>query len=101
MAKKKTIKGPSSVDVNSYSKGMMKDLNPSLEPKDMWTHARNVKNNSVDGDVALIGNVSTSLTVRVYITLTANLIHKCWLGGAEKRRRPKVCGKEVGRLYAN
>ena len=50
MAKKKQIPGVSSVEVNSYSKGMMKDLNPSLEPKDMWSHARNAKNNYIDRD---------------------------------------------------
>ena len=76
MAKKKTIKGPSSVDVNSYSKGMMKDLNPSLEPKDMWTHARNVKNNSVDGDVALIGNEPANLKCATVPYTIIGAIHK-------------------------
>ena len=62
MAKKqrqpKQPKNPStsSVDTNTFVKGMNKDFNPSYEPKQNWTHARNAANNSTDGDVGMLGN---------------------------------------------
>tara|TARA_Y100000592_G_scaffold49149_1_gene77846 strand:+ start:1448 stop:8116 length:6669 start_codon:yes stop_codon:yes gene_type:complete len=46
----------SSVDTNTFVKGMNKDFNPSYEPKQNWTHARNAANNSADGDVGMLGN---------------------------------------------
>lgn len=46
----------SSVETNAFIKGMVKDPNASFVQKDQWTHARNTVNNSVDGDVAVIGN---------------------------------------------
>ena len=35
---------------------MNKDFNPSYQPKQNWSHARNAANNSVDGDVGMLGN---------------------------------------------
>ena len=52
MAKKKNItSNTSSTETNTFTKGMNKDVNPSFEPKEMWSHARNAANNSVDGDI--------------------------------------------------
>ena len=66
MAKKRTTnsgsrrnvppKGTSSVQTNSFIKGMNKDITPSLENNQSWWHARNVVNNSEDGDLGVIGN---------------------------------------------
>ena len=52
----KNFTNTSSVETNSFIKGMVKDPNASFVQKDQWTHARNTVNNSVDGDVAVIGN---------------------------------------------
>lgn len=46
----------SSIETNAFIKGMTKDPNASFVQKENWTHARNAVNNSVDGDVAVIGN---------------------------------------------
>jgi len=53
--------GTSSTEVNAFSKGMQKDLFASLSPKEQWAHARNAANNSVDGDVGVIGNEPANL----------------------------------------
>jgi hypothetical protein len=63
MAKKK--KSPttstSSTEVNAFSKGMMKDMYDGIQPKENWSHARNAANNSVDGDIGVIGNEPANL----------------------------------------
>ena len=60
MAKKKKSNPPSNsgsqVETNSFSKGMQKDIYSGLVPKEQWGHARNAANNSVDGDIGIIGN---------------------------------------------
>jgi len=64
MAKKqRQPKSPntSSIETNTFVKGMNKDFNPSYEPKQNWTHARNAANNSVDGDVGMLGNEPANL----------------------------------------
>ena len=64
MAKKKKSQAPtntSSVDTNSFTKGMNKDIFASFEPKANWSHARNAYNNSVDGDFGVIGNEPANL----------------------------------------
>ena len=54
-------KNTSAVDTRSFIKGMIKDLHSSFQPKEAWSHARNAANNSVDGDVAVIGNEPANL----------------------------------------
>ena len=64
MAKKRRAKinnSTSSVETNTFVKGMNKDVNPSFGPKNMWSHARNAANNSADGDLGLIGNEPANL----------------------------------------
>lgn len=46
----------SSIEVNIFSKGMQKDLYAGIQSKESWSHARNAANNSVDGDIGVIGN---------------------------------------------
>ena len=59
------------VNTNSFSKGMMKDLNESFIPDGIWTHARNAVNNSYDGQSGVIGNEPANLHC---ITLPYTLI---------------------------
>ena len=63
MAQKKQPKlnNTSSVQTNSFVKGMIKDPFASFEPKEAWTHARNAANNSLDGDLGVIGNEPSNL----------------------------------------
>ena len=43
-------------NTNTFIKGMNKDTDASYFSKENWFHARNAVNNSVDGDVGVIGN---------------------------------------------
>ena len=62
MAKKNSQpQNTSSIDTRTFTKGMVKDLNASFQAKEAWSHARNAANNSVDGDVAVIGNEPANL----------------------------------------
>ena len=65
MAKKKrknnTGNITSSIETNSFLKGMNKDVNASFQPKESWFHAINAYNNSADGDAGVIGNEPANL----------------------------------------
>ena len=50
------MQNTSSVDIRTFLKGMVKDTNASFQAKESWSHARNAINNSVDGDIATLGN---------------------------------------------
>ena len=41
---------------NSFNKGMLKDPSETFLGEGIWTHARNAVNNSIEGQVGLIGN---------------------------------------------
>ena len=51
----------SQTDTDLFVKGMTKDPNASLTGQQNWTHARNVINNSKDGDVGTVGNEPANL----------------------------------------
>ena len=55
----------SSSEVNAFSGGMQKDTYPSYLKKEVWGHARNAANNSVDGDIGVIGNEPANLLCAV------------------------------------
>ena len=86
MAKKRTTnsgsrskvpsKGSSSVQTNSFIKGMNKDITPSLENNQAWWHARNVANNSEDGDLGIIGNEPSNLSCGVIPYTVIGAIHR-------------------------
>ena len=66
----------SSIETNSFAKGMSKDIYKGVVPKTMWGHARNAANNSVDGDIGIIGNEPANLECgRVPYTVIGT-IHK-------------------------
>jgi len=46
---------------NTFTKGMVKDLNETFQPEGMWTHARNAVNNSHEGQMGVIGNEPANL----------------------------------------
>lgn len=66
----------SSVETNSFAKGMVKDLYASLQPKENWSHARNAYNNSVDGDAGVIGNEPANLQCGIVPYTIIGFIHK-------------------------
>jgi hypothetical protein len=63
MAKRKRTpqNNTSSIETNTFVKGMVKDFNPSYTAKQNWTHARNAANNSTDGDAGVLGNEPANL----------------------------------------
>jgi len=73
---KKQYSDSSSVEVNSFAKGMVKDVYASLEPKENWYHARNAYNNSVDGDAGVIGNEPANLQCGTVPYTIIGFIHK-------------------------
>ena len=74
--KKNLTNNTSSTETNSFVKGLSKDIYPGLQPKTMWTHARNAANNSTDGDIGVIGNEPANLEcARVPYTIIGT-IHK-------------------------
>jgi hypothetical protein len=46
----------SSTESNLFMKGMIKDTFSSISSKEVWEHAVNAINNSIDGDTGVIGN---------------------------------------------
>jgi len=76
MAKRQAPQNTSSVETNSFSKGMVKDIYEGIQPKEMWAHARNAANNSVDGDVGIIGNEPANLACSKVPYTIIGAIHK-------------------------
>ncbi len=60
MAKRKTTNNTSGVETNTFLKGLNKDSDPSFVQEGMWTHARNVVNNTIEGDLGTLSNESAN-----------------------------------------
>lgn len=56
---------------NSFTKGMVKDMNETFVGEGLWTHARNLANNSHDGHMGVVGNEPANLHC---VTLPYDLI---------------------------
>jgi hypothetical protein len=56
---------------NSFSKGMIKDYNETFVGDGLYTHGRNLVNNSHDGQVGVVGNEPSNL---LCVTLPYTLI---------------------------
>ena len=57
MAKKDNSQSQyNSTETRSFNKGMMKDIDNSLMPEGGYKHARNLVNNSKEGDIGIVGN---------------------------------------------
>jgi hypothetical protein len=54
--------GSSKTTTNTFHKGMMKDYNELFIGEGLYTHARNIVNNSHDGQVGVIGNEPSTLS---------------------------------------
>ena len=77
MAKKKNTGNPtSSINTNTFLKGMNKDLNASFVPKESWFHAINAYNNSADGDAGTLGNEPANLRCADFPYPLIGAIHK-------------------------
>ena len=77
MAEKKNQNASTtSVNTNSFLKGMNKDYVQAMEPEQSWWHARNVVNNSLDGDLGVIGNEPANLLCGVIPYTIIGAIHR-------------------------
>lgn len=72
----KQYSNSSSIETDSFVKGMVKDLFASFQPKENWSHARNAYNNSVDGDTGVIGNEPANLQCGIVPYTIIGFIHK-------------------------
>ena len=66
----------SSVQTNSFIKGMNKDIAPSLENNQSWWHARNLVNNDQDGDTGVVGNEPANIACGVIPYTVIGAIHR-------------------------
>ena len=79
----------STVQSNSFIKGLNKDADPLFVQEGMWTHARNAVNNTAEGDLGTLSNeesnalcAQTGLTMNVsfrYIVGTIHLFSDKWI----------------------
>jgi len=76
MAQQNDNPGTSSVNTNSFIKGMNKDITQAMQPKESWRHARNAANNSTDGDLGVIGNEPSNLQCGVIPYTIIGAIHR-------------------------
>jgi hypothetical protein len=81
MAKKQGIQDTSKIITNSFTKGLNKDSDPSFVQEGMWTHAINVVNNTIEGDVGTLSNeISNILCGQVGNSMPATATHKYIIG---------------------
>ena len=76
MAEQNNNPNTSSVNTNSFIKGMNKDIAQAMEPKESWWHARNATNNSTDGDLGVIGNEPSNLQCGIIPYTIIGAIHR-------------------------
>ncbi len=62
--------------LNTFSKGMIKDIHGSIQTNNSWSHARNAKNNSLDGDTGVISNEPANFKTGVIPYTVIGFIHK-------------------------
>jgi hypothetical protein len=81
MAKDQGLQDTSKTFTNSFTKGLNKDSDPSFVSEGMWTHAINVVNNTIEGDVGTLSNeTSNILCARVGRSMPASVVEKFILG---------------------
>jgi len=81
MAKKQGIQDTSKTFTNSFSKGLNKDSDPSFVSAGMWTHAINVVNNTIEGDVNTLSNeISTQPCGTTGTSMPATATNKYIIG---------------------
>lgn len=61
MAKNQAPQDTSKIITNSFTKGLNKDSDPSFVSEGMWTHAVNVVNNTIEGDVGTLSNETSNI----------------------------------------
>ena len=57
---KNNIQDSSQRTINTFVKGLSKDSDPTYVQEGMWTHARNVVNNTVEGNLGTLSNEASN-----------------------------------------
>lgn len=60
MGKQKNIQDTTSIQTNTFVKGLNKDSDPSYVTEGMWTHSINAVNNTAEGDIGTLSNESSN-----------------------------------------
>ena len=69
MAKKQGLQDTGKITTNSFVKGLNKDSDPSFVTEGMWTHAINMVNNSIEGDIGTLSNeISNILCGSIFLS---------------------------------
>jgi hypothetical protein len=96
--------------LNTFVKGLNKDLDPSFVSEGMWTHARNATNNTREGDAGSLSNepanvyctqAGATLTGVKYIIGTIHLFSDKWIiftVAHQSEASNTVTGCEIGLL---
>jgi hypothetical protein len=81
MAKKQGLQDTGKITTNAFTKGLNKDSDPSFVTEGMWTHAINMVNNTIEGDVGSISNeISNMLCGTTGRTMPATVTDKYIIG---------------------
>jgi hypothetical protein len=68
----------------SFTKGLNKDADPSFVQEGMWTHARNVVNNTEEGNLGTLSNEdANTLCITAGATMPANALKKYIIGAIQ------------------
>jgi len=68
----------------SFTKGLNKDADPSFVGEGMWTHARNVVNNTEEGNLGTLSNEdANTLCITAGATMPANALKKYIIGAIQ------------------
>ena len=78
----KNLQNTSQTITNNFSKGLNKDYDPSLVQEGMWTHARNVSNNTIEGDIGSLSNESANFVCGITGTTMPTTVVKKYIVGA-------------------
>ena len=108
------IQNTTQIVTHSFSKGMNKDADPSFVGEGMWTHARNVVNNTEEGNLGSLSNEQSNLlcatagltmppqVVKKYIIGAVLLFSDKWIvftAGHNSKGQP--VSSEIGLLETN
>ena len=68
----------------SFTKGLNKDADPSFVQEGMWTHARNVVNNTEEGNLGTLSNEdANALCITAGATMPGNVLKKYIIGAIQ------------------
>jgi hypothetical protein len=77
-----SFQNTSGTETGTFTKGLVRDYDENFDPESSWPYARNAMNNSLEGDVGLLGNEpSNYLCAQVTFTIIGriHLFNQYWI----------------------